>query len=201
MRCSAPCASTTSSTTSSIKVEGIEAFSGPILPTGTIGIVNLKIDPFERTTLSRSRDCRRRCRTSTSTSSGASSSSRSRWRTVRPVVHRLPAGAETRFVQHRRRRQSGEGADREERRHLDLQEVRCGRCALAQRPLPFSTRPRHEMAHRWRDDADARRARRPRQTCVGIHSRKRRAMCFGSAASGFVVSSPEWPAPIVEHLR
>ena len=31
--------------------EGIEAFSGPILPTGTIGIVNLKIDPFERTML------------------------------------------------------------------------------------------------------------------------------------------------------
>lgn len=31
--------------------EGIEAFSGTILPTGTIGIVNLKIDPFERTML------------------------------------------------------------------------------------------------------------------------------------------------------
>jgi arylsulfatase len=29
--------------------EGIEAFTGPILPTGAIAIVNLKIDPFERT--------------------------------------------------------------------------------------------------------------------------------------------------------
>jgi hypothetical protein len=32
-----------------IQGEGIEAFTGPILPIGAPGIVNLKIDPFERT--------------------------------------------------------------------------------------------------------------------------------------------------------
>ncbi len=83
-----------------IQGEGIDAFTGPILNAGAPGIVNLKIDPFERTLsvqdvpaatagLLPLRVLALRLRAGSG-------------RQVRPDVHRLPAAADAGLVQHRR---------------------------------------------------------------------------------------------------
>ena len=120
-----------------IQGEGIEAFTGPILPVGAPGIVNLKIDPFERT-LS--------VQDTPAATAGllpprvlALRLRAARGREVRPDVHRLPAAADAGLVQHRRNRRSGEGADRQARGQLGFGRQR-GRFLYGERPLPFLAR-------------------------------------------------------------